>query len=291
MSVYTTELRYIIETWSTAPEGSTIDEIIDGAIPKIFNFTFPIWDPNYYSALEHKILQYYYFREIGFETAALWQMFLKRKLIEIMPGYVELHKSVVTEYNFLEPLNVLEEITRSSNEQGNSTTSNTSKSSTTTENSDSQESTGTSNNTRNVTGKNDNTTNGSNESFTLNSDLPQTTGVTPPLDYGTNSQKVNASNSNTNSITNTEKVTDDGGNTSKLTSNGTGNINNSANINGSNDYGNTRNETVKNYRHGNPGNKSYSELIQEFREAIINIDNMIIKDLEPLFMGLWGWEG
>ena len=38
---------------------------------------------------------------------------------------------------------------------------------------------------------------------------------------------------------------------------------------------------------GKQGTKSYSKMLQEFRDTFLNIDMMIIKDLEPLFFGLW----
>ena len=38
---------------------------------------------------------------------------------------------------------------------------------------------------------------------------------------------------------------------------------------------------------GKQGTKSYSKMLQEFRETFLNIDMMIIKDLEPLFFQLW----
>lgn len=38
---------------------------------------------------------------------------------------------------------------------------------------------------------------------------------------------------------------------------------------------------------GKQGTKSYSKMLEEFRNTFLNIDMMIIKDLEPLFMGIW----
>ena len=45
MSVYTTQVRFICENMADEVESSEysgIDSIIDRAIPKIFNFNFPI---------------------------------------------------------------------------------------------------------------------------------------------------------------------------------------------------------------------------------------------------------
>ena len=42
-------------------------------------------------------------------------------------------------------------------------------------------------------------------------------------------------------------------------------------------------ETVQGKRSGH----TYSQLLTEFRSTILNIDQMIINELEPLFFGLW----
>lgn len=287
MSVFTTELRYIIETWSTAPVGSPVDTVIDGAIPKIFNFQYPIWSSEYKQTLEHKILKYYYFREIGFETAALWQRFLERKLITIMPYYNELYKTVEADYDFLKPYDVWEDIDRDTEGTGtnNSTTSGeasgNSTSNTTQKQTESQHSTQTNTGTIKTNGSS------TENSSTLNSDLPQTAGVTPPLDYGTSSQQVDNTGTTNGTTTNDLTVTDTDS-TERNTNIGSTDTNtNNSSSKSKNEYSNQNNEHVSNHRHGNPGNRSYSQLIQEFREAIINIDQLIINELEPLFMGLW----
>ena len=38
---------------------------------------------------------------------------------------------------------------------------------------------------------------------------------------------------------------------------------------------------------GKMGGVSYSKMLNEFRSTFLNIDAMILKDLEPLFFGLW----
>jgi hypothetical protein len=53
----------------------------------MFDFDYPIFDPTYKGVLEQKIKDYFYFREIGFETPAQFKHFLKSKLNNIMPYY------------------------------------------------------------------------------------------------------------------------------------------------------------------------------------------------------------
>ena len=70
MSKYTTELRYLIQS---------------GFDLGLRNY--PIFDENYRSKLNEKILNHYYMREIGFETAGLFKRYLNVKMEEIMPYY------------------------------------------------------------------------------------------------------------------------------------------------------------------------------------------------------------
>ena len=76
-----------------------VEEVINKAIPNIFNFDFPIYDPSYKNVLCHKILLEYYTREIAFETVGLWKLKLRSKLNKIMPYYNQLYKSELLEFN------------------------------------------------------------------------------------------------------------------------------------------------------------------------------------------------
>ena len=47
MSKYTTELRFICETYAGLDEsvgGDSVENVITNALPKLFNFSFPIFD-------------------------------------------------------------------------------------------------------------------------------------------------------------------------------------------------------------------------------------------------------
>lgn len=102
MSHYTTEVRFICENAAglTESEGlSNVAEIIEKARTSIFDFSFPIFDENYRSVIETKILKHYYTREIGFETVGVWKLKLDTKLNEIMPYYNKLYNSELVEFN------------------------------------------------------------------------------------------------------------------------------------------------------------------------------------------------
>lgn len=102
MSKYTTEVRYICEQANGLDSSvgfADVDQIIAGAIPSVFSFDFPVFDPSYKSVLCTKILRHYYTREIGFETVGLWKLKLQTKLNEIMPFYNQLYESELIKFN------------------------------------------------------------------------------------------------------------------------------------------------------------------------------------------------
>lgn len=102
MSKYTTQLRFICEQLSCLDESvdfSKIDLVIESAYYKIFDFDFPIFDEKYRKVLCTKILKHYYFKEIGFETYALWKNYLNTTLNEIMPYYNQLYESELLKFN------------------------------------------------------------------------------------------------------------------------------------------------------------------------------------------------
>ena len=133
MSLYTVELRYICESLSgrtTSTGESSIDDVIAAAAPIIFDFDYPIFDENYRTTLERKILRHYYTREIGMETYGLWKHYLTNTMREIMPYYNQLYASQLLEFNPLADVDLTREhtITGKSDKASSSTGNNTSKS-------------------------------------------------------------------------------------------------------------------------------------------------------------------
>lgn len=95
MSKYTTQLRYICESVAGYDESqgySNFETVIQAAIPKIFDFDFPVFDENYRNILCTKILKHFYLREIAFETYGQWKLYLNTRLHEIMPYYNTLYQ-------------------------------------------------------------------------------------------------------------------------------------------------------------------------------------------------------
>lgn len=250
MSKYTTEVRFICETASGLREskGSTdVDSIITSATPKIFSFSFPIFDEKYRTILEKKILKHFYTREICEETVGLWKLRLDTKLNEIMPYYNKLYKSELLEFNPLYTTNLTRTKKTDYDSNKNTTNNGTVKSTSESNGSD--------------------TVTNSNVKIDLYSDTPQgaLTGVENET-YLTNARK-----------------TSDSGNSSSSTSNSiTGNVTNSDSstdaLNSTEDYL----ETVIGFE-----GSSASDLLIKYRDTFLNIDMMVIEDLETLFFQLW----
>lgn len=59
---------------------------------------YPIWSEDAREPLNNAIINHYYFREIGFETAGLFKFHLNRTMNEIMPYYNELY--LTTQYKY-----------------------------------------------------------------------------------------------------------------------------------------------------------------------------------------------
>ena len=123
MSKYTTEVRYICETFSGLDESKgcfNINEIVQQSRSKIFSFDYPIFDETYRGVIETKILKHYYTREIGLETVGLWLHKLDVKMNEIMPYYNQLYKSCLLEFNPFYNTDLTTKRDIKTNEKGNS---------------------------------------------------------------------------------------------------------------------------------------------------------------------------
>lgn len=79
-------------------EGATFTVTLGSIVSNGFDIgmtDYPIFDPAYREGLNAKIIEHYWFREIGLETPQLFKRFLNRKMNEIMPFYNQLYRSVI----------------------------------------------------------------------------------------------------------------------------------------------------------------------------------------------------
>ena len=251
MSKYTTQVRFICETAAGLTESAgfnRVNEIIQLAIPNVFNFDFPIYDEAYRNVLCTKILKHYYTREICAETVGLWKLWLDTRLNEIMPYYNQLYKSAMIEFNPMYDIDLTTEHLKTFD--GSTDISE-----------DSSENNSGNNGTIAVT-TDDNTTRN------LFSNTPQ--GALDNVE-------------NETYLTNATKITDNG-NTEVNTDY---EFNNNRVVNRSDKTVAKNTEEYIHTISGKTGGASYSKMLQEFRKTFLNIDAMIIDELKDLFMGLW----
>lgn len=291
MSKYTTELRFICENAAGLKESegySKIGDIIQKAIPNVFNFEFPIFDENYRNVICTKILKHYYTREISEETVGLWKLRLDTRLNEIMPYYNQLYKSELIEFNPLYDTN----LTTTHNAQKDETTTRDEK--------DTENKTGSSEYTKAVA--DDSTT--VNATKTSNTENGTTTNNDTRKDLYSDTPQGSLQNvENETYLTNARKIADTKTETRANTSGGESSANtsykDSLTDTGDSSFKedtsvartgsvqlNTTDEYV-NLVSGKSGGASYSKMLEEFRKTFLNIDVMVIDELKDLFFGLW----
>ena len=251
MSEYTTQVRYICEYLVGKTESkdyTQVDSIIASAQSQIFD-GYPLYDEEYRDVLNSKILKHYYTREICEETYGLWKLRLNTKMNEIMPYYNQLYRSAMIEFNPLYDTDI--EITKKNDNKRQQTDS------------------GNSRNNSTTTGASESTQNSNNTQYDYFSDTPQGQ-LTETLE---NHMYLTTADKNTTS----SQVNDN--TSSSATSNGT-------NTYTSNSVANTTDDYIEKIK-GKRGTLSFSNLVKEFRETMLNIDMMIIDELKPLFFNLW----
>lgn len=104
MSKYTISLKNYCENRYTNESGTPAadvpaENVINWAAPKIFNFTFPVFDEEYRDDIETLIIRHFYFREIGFETFPMFQLKLHDRMLQVMPAINEMYSATITDGN------------------------------------------------------------------------------------------------------------------------------------------------------------------------------------------------
>ncbi len=233
MSKYTIELRKVCDIYTrNTVEGWFKDYDLDDFLTSAQQSAITsagMWTK---AKLASKIVDYFYFREIAFETPAMFSHFAKVRMNTIMDKYLPLIYSASLTLNPLEDVN---------------TTHSTSR---------------TLNNSSNMTGQSSSTMSIANSSSGLivNSNTPQGEISKANILAG---EYASSTGANENSGT---SYTTDATNTSSTGQNATS-------------------ESISKTETGNRTSKA--DLLLKYRKTILNIDDMIMKDLNELFFGLW----
>lgn len=95
MAKYTVQIKSIIESLgsNSVLDLSTLDEQIENARPKIFDFEYPFYDPSSKADFETWILESILMDEINYETYGLWHLKLRTFMKTNMPYYNKLYES------------------------------------------------------------------------------------------------------------------------------------------------------------------------------------------------------
>ena len=234
----------------------------------MFNFDYPFYidDEEAKAKFEEKFILYYWNCEIGFETFARFQKALQARLTIKMPYYQQLYMTELEakDINFLLNKDLTETTTREltgvengtgnkklTNEQSQNATSNMTS---TGEFTSSNQSTGDSKTSQ----INDGVASASLEANYL-------TGVSHDESSSTDNQESNSSSNNKQESTLTGNQSEEETNRRE----------------------NTQSETTSLVSQGNIGITSSAELLQKWREVLINMDEIIIKDCRDLFMRIY----
>lgn len=96
MAKYTIQVKTIVESLSGNTESlglSSLDEAIEIARTKIFDFDYPFYDPSSKADFETWILESILMDEINYETYGLWNLRLRTWMKTNMPYYNKLYES------------------------------------------------------------------------------------------------------------------------------------------------------------------------------------------------------
>lgn len=232
-------------------------EIVENGV-ELWNFDYP----SYYkgeekTAFEKKVIDHYYFRQIGQETVGRFLHCFRSRIREIMPRYIEMYKTVELMRDLDNPFDNVDIVeTYEETASGTSKTDSTASGTASSESSASGTSTDTKNSTEDKEHRFSNTPQGS--IANLNNYMTEAA-----VDDNSYTESVDTSSSS--SATGTSENSQTSGSESESTS--------------------TVTHTLT--KKGNQGVNTYAHDIIEFRQSIIDVDMMIIADLNNLFLGVY----
>ena len=235
-----------------------IRQLTDNPLIGLFTFDYDFYsdNPKDKEEFEKLFTEWYYFREIGFETPERFKLKLQAKLNVIMPSYRQL---ALTEWD---KVRTVEQMMTSKNLKETST------------------------HEQSITGNNESSSNGqSNQSGKSSSTQHQSTTNTQNGKSSNLSDGVSQASLEDGYLTSTSSVDDKGNQTlSGATSDNT-EVKSSQNTSGTNNQVLTESTTFTS--EGDIGIQTPAYAITEWRKVLININQMIIEECNDLFMKLY----
>lgn len=241
---------------------------------------YTLHDEAHREELNDKIFQHYLNEEVGHETDSMFRQSMRSRMQLIMPRYNELYKSIDMEYD---PLITVDMSTDTESEASADSTNQTD-----------MDASATSESTTAGTTKSDSDTTANSSSESTNSATSDGTGsstnyvypqqaITANGAYATSGGESASGSTSSGETTETGEQTQntsDTGEQNQTTQGETGQVQSTT---GTSDTSETANSSVRQKGRG----QSAQSLIAEYRNNIMNIDEMIVVELEDLFMGTW----
>lgn len=284
-----------------------VDDVLNSAWSRIFDEEPPegFYDSTHYPVLCKKILKHYYLREICCETVGIWELWLRQRMEEIMPYYNKLYESAQLQFDPLNDVDLTTEHDKQDIGSGavhkhatNDVDTEEHSNGSITDDGNMHK-TATNNGTVHDTGS---TTLTGSTDYNKNildkySDTPQGS-VTDPIfnSYLTNARNISESGSTSDvDKTDTRNLTSEAdntlhddtttGNTRTIYNDGTGKSN--AVLQDDTTSNDTNRQTFTETVKGKRGSVSFSKMLSEYRETILNIDQLVIREFRDLFFLLW----
>ena len=235
-----------------------IRQMIDNSLIGLFTFDYDFYsdNPKDKEEFEKLFVQWYYFREIGFETPEHFKLKLQAKLNVIMPYYRQL---ALTEWD---KVRTAEQMMTSKNLKETST------------------------HEQSITGNNESSSNGqSNQSGKGSSTQQQSTTNTQNGKSSNLSDGVSQASLQDGYLTSTSSVEDKGNQTLAGSTSDNTEVKSSQNTSGTNNQVLTESTTFTS--EGDIGIQTPAYAITEWRKVLININQMIIEECNDLFMKLY----
>ena len=235
-----------------------IRQMIDNSLIGLFTFDYDFYsdNPKDKEEFEKLFVQWYYFREIGFETPEHFKLKLQAKLNMIMPYYRQL---ALTEWY---KVRTVEQMMTSKNLKETST------------------------HEQSITGNNESSSNGqSNQSGKGSSTQQQSTTNTQNGKSSNLSDGVSQASLQDGYLTSTSSVEDKGNQTLSGSTSDNTEVKSSQNTSGTNNQVLTESTTFTS--EGDIGIQTPAYAITEWRKILININQMIIEECNDLFMKLY----
>ena len=243
-------------------------EMVDNPLTPLFAFNYDFYcdDLEAKKKFEEKFINHYWLHEIGCETPARWNQMLKSRLNLIMPYYRQLYETELASQNIDFLLN--KDLTESTTRELSGVENDTGNKRLTNEVSQNLTSTSTSNGEFSST----NQSTGNHKTSQLNDGVSNASLEQGYLTGVSRDDLTNTDNQQSESTTkNNQQLTDSGTQSQEET----------------NRRENTQTETITFKSQGNIGVTSSAELLQKWRDVLINIDEMIIKECRVLFMQVY----